>query len=87
MASNDYVDLFDLTYDAFNAIKKKDLIDYVEKMMDKVVTENQVQNLCSEIANLSVNVKSLVSTSERLTSEPTVIKNINNILENRIVNL
>ena len=87
MASNDYVNLFDLTYDAFNAIKKKDVIDYVEKMMDKVVTENQVQNLCSEIANLSVNVKSLVSTSERLTSEPTVIKNINYILENRIVNL
>ena len=87
MASNDYVNLFDLTYDVFNAIKKKDLIDYVENMMNKVVTENQVQNLCSEIANLSDNVKSLVSTSERLTSEPTVIKYVNNILENRIVNL
>ena len=87
MASNDYVNLFDLTYDAFNATKKKDLIDYIEKMMDKVVAENQVQNLCSEIANLSDNVKSLVSTSERLTSEPTVIKYVNNILENRIVNL
>ena len=87
MASNDYVNLFDLTYDVFNAIKKKDLIDYVENMMDKVVTENQVQNLCSEIANLSDNVKSLVSTSERLTSELTVIKYVNNILENRIVNL
>ena len=42
--------------------------------MDKVVTENQVQNLCSEIANLSDNVKSLVSTNERLTSELTVVK-------------
>ena len=56
-------------------------------MEGKIVTDNQIQNLCSEIVNLSDNVKSLVSTNERLSSELTVIKNINNILENRIVNL
>ena len=31
MAGNDYVNLFDLTYDAINAIKKKDLVDYIKK--------------------------------------------------------
>ena len=31
MTVNDYVNLFDLTYDALNAIKKKDLADYIEK--------------------------------------------------------
>ena len=36
---------------------------------------------------ISDNVKILVSTNERLTSELTVVKNVNNILENRIVNL
>ena len=87
MASNDYVNLFYLTSDAINAIKKKDLVDYIEKMKGKVVADNKIQNLCSEIANLSDNVKSLVSTNERLTSELTVVKNVNNILENRIVNL
>ena len=56
-------------------------------MEGKIVTDNQIQNLCSEIVNLSDNVKSLVSTNERLSSELTVIKNVNNILENRIVNL
>ena len=76
MAGNDYVNIFYLTYDAINAIKKKDLVDYIEKMKGKVVTDNQILNLCSEILDLSENVKSLVSTNERLT----------NILENRIVN-
>ena len=87
MAGNDYVNLFDLTYDVIDAIKKKDLVDYIEKLKGKVVADNQIQNLCSEIANLSDNVKTLVSTNEKLTIELTVVKNVNNILENRIVNL
>ena len=36
---------------------------------------------------ISDNVKILVNTNERLTSELTVVRNVNNILENRIVNL
>ena len=83
MAGKDYVNLFDLTYDAINTIKKKHLVDYIEK----IVADNQIQNLCNEIANLSDNVKSLVSTNERLTSELSIVKNVNNVLENRIVNL
>ena len=81
MASNDYVKLFYLTYDVINAIKKKDLVDYIEKMKDKVVTDKQIQNLCSEIAsltekteNLTENVISLLNTNERVTSELMSIK-------------
>ena len=43
-------------------------------MKGKVVAEKQNQNLCSEIANLSENVKSLLSINERLTSELMVVK-------------
>ena len=86
-AGNDYFNLFDLTYDAINAIKKKDLVDYIEKMKGKVVADNHIQNLCSETANLSDNIKSLVGINEILTSELNVVKNVNNILEKRIVNL
>ena len=67
--------------------KKKDLVDYIEKMKGKVVANNQIQNPCNEITNLSDNVKSLVSTNERLTSELSIVKNRKNVLENRIVNL
>ena len=87
MAGKDYVNLFDLTYDGINSIKKKDLVYYIEKMKGKVAADNQTQNLCNKIANLSDNVKSLLSTYERLTSELSIVKNVNNVLENRIVNL
>ena len=59
MAGKDYVNLFYLTYDASNAIKKKDLVDYIEKMKGKVVADKQIQNLCNEIANLSVMLRVL----------------------------
>ena len=87
MAGKDYVNLFDLTYDAINAIKMEDLVDYIEKMNGKVVADNQIQNLCNEIKNLSDNVKSLVNTDEWLTSELTIVKNVNHVLGTRIVNL
>ena len=87
MAGNDYVNLFYLSYDAINTIKKKDLVAYIEKMKGKVVADNQIRNLCSVIANLSDNFKSLVSTNERHASELSVVKNVNNMLKNRIVNL
>ena len=87
MADKDYVNLFDLIYDAINAIKKKDLVEYIEKMKAKVVADNQIQNLCNKIANLSDNVESLVSTNERLSSELNIVKNVGNVLKNRIVNL
>ena len=87
MAGNDYVNLFYLVYDAFNAIKKKGLFDYIEKMKAKVFAVKQLQNLSSETENLSENVKSIVNTNERLTNELIVVKNIKNILENRVANL
>ena len=37
MAGNDYVNLFFFTYDVINAIKKKDLVDYIKIMKGKVV--------------------------------------------------
>ena len=74
MAAKDHVNLLDPTYDAINAIKKKDLVRYIEKLKGKVVADNQILNLCNEIANLLDNFKSLVSTNERLASELTVVK-------------
>ena len=54
--------------------KKKCLVDYIEKIMGKVVDDKKIQNLCEETANLSENVKSLMSTNERLTSVLMVVK-------------
>ena len=42
--------------------------------MGKVVDDKKIQNLREETANLSENVKSLMSTNERLTSVLMVVK-------------
>ena len=73
MAGNDSVKLFYLTY-AINVNKMKDLVDYFEKMKDKAVTDRQIQNLCSQITNLSENVRRFMNTNERLTSELISVK-------------
>ena len=67
--------------------RKKILSTILTKVKGKVVADNHIQNFCNKIANLSDKVKNLVSTNERLTSELSVVKNVNNILENKIVNL
>ena len=56
-------------------------------MKGKVVADKQTQKLCGEIAVLSETIKSHVSANERITIEVMVVRNVNNILENRIVNL
>ena len=73
MAGNDSVKLFYLTY-AINVNKMKDLVDYFEKMKDKAVTYRQIQNLCTQITNLSENVRRFMNTNERLTSELISVK-------------
>ena len=73
MAGNDSVKLFYLTY-AINVNKMKDLVDYFEKMKDKAVTDRQIQNLCSQITNLSENVRRFMNTNERLTSDLISVK-------------
>ena len=64
---------FYLTY-AINVNKMKDLVDYFEKMKDKAVTDRQIQNLCTQIINLSENVRRFMNTNERLTSELISVK-------------
>ena len=60
MAGNDYVDLFYFTHDAINAIKKKDLVGYIEKMKGNVVSDKQIKK------RIVVQFKSPVSTNEGL---------------------
>ena len=42
MAGNNYENVFDLTYDVVNAIKKKFLVEHIEKMKSKIVTDKKM---------------------------------------------
>ena len=52
MAENNFVNLFSLSYDAINGMKKKDLVDHIENLKGKVVFGNDIQGLFNQISKL-----------------------------------
>ena len=87
MAENNFVNLFSLSYDAINGMKKKDLVDHIENLKGKVVVGNNIQGLFNQISKLSENVDRLVTANEKLNSELLIVRNVNQNLQNRIINL
>ena len=69
MAENNFVNLFSLSYDAFNGMKKKDLVDYIDNLKGNVVVGNDIQELYNEISKFFETVDSLVTANEKLNSE------------------
>ena len=84
---NNFVNLFSLSYDAINGMKKKDLVDHIENLKGKVVVGNDIQGLLNQISKLSENVDRLVTANEKLNSEMLIVRNVNRNLQSRIINL
>ena len=87
MAENCLVNLFSLSYDAINGMKKKDLVDHIDILNGKVVVGNDVQGLFNQISKLSQNVDRFVTANGKLNSELLIVRNVNQNLQNRITNL
>ena len=87
MAENNLVNLFNLSYDAINEMKTKDLVDSIENLKGKIVVGNDIQGLFNQISKLSENVDRLVTANKELDSELLIVRNVNQNLQNRIVNL
>ena len=87
MAENSFVNLFSLSYDAINGMKKKDLVDHIENLKGKVVVGDDIQGLFNQISKLSENVDRLVTANDKLNSELLIVRNVNQNLQNRIINL
>ena len=87
MAENSFVNLFRLSYDDINGMKKKDLVDHIENMKGKVVVGNDIQGLFNQISKLSENLDRLLTANEKLNSELLIVRNVNQNLQNRIINL
>ena len=87
MAENNLVNLFNLSYDAINEMKTKDLVDPIENLKGKIVGGNGIQGLFNQISKLSENVDRLVTANKKLDSELLIVRNVNQNLQNRIVNL
>ena len=58
MAEN-ATNIFELSFDEINAMKKKDLVSEIEKLKGKVAVDNNIKNLRDQISRLSENLVNL----------------------------
>ena len=81
------INLFDLSFDEINAVKKKDLVSEIEKLKWKVIVENNIKNLCDQVSRLTENLAKLMESNENLSSQFIVVKKVNTLLEKRVTEL
>ena len=74
--------LFKSSFDAINAMKKKDLVSKTEKLNGKVIVNNNIKNLCDQVSCLSENIAKLMESNEKLSSKFIIVKKVNKLLEN-----
>ena len=48
--------IFELSFDEINSMKKKDLVSEIKKLKGKVVVDNKIKNLCDQVSRLSENL-------------------------------
>ena len=84
MAEN-ATNIFELSFDEINAMKKKDLVSEIEKLKGKVAVDNNIKNLRDQISRLSENLAKLMDSNEQLSSQFIVIQNVNSLLEKRVI--
>ena len=65
-------------------MKKKDLVNKIEKLKGKVVVDNDIKKLCDQVSRLSENLAKLMESNEKLCSQVTVVEKVNTLLEKRV---
>ena len=68
-------------------MKKKDLVDHIENLKGTVVVGNDIQGLFNQISKFSENVDRLVTANEKMNSELLIVRNVNQNLQNRTINI
>ena len=86
MDKNNY-NLFELSYDDINAVRKRHVVDQIEKMKGKVVVGSHVKDSCHQIEKLTEKLNDVAATNEKITNELLIVKNVNSNLEKRIATL
>ena len=73
--------LFELSFDAINPIKKKDPAGKIEKLKGKVIVDNGIKNLYDQVSRLSENLAKLMESNEKLSSQFIVVEKVDALLE------
>ena len=80
MADLNITNLFDLSYDQINTVKKKDLVNHIESLKGKVTVDATIKKLCNEISQPSTSVTNLMTENGKISSQLMVVSNINTLL-------
>ena len=78
------INLFDLSFDEINAMKKKDLVSKIKKLKEKVIVDNNIKNLCDQVSRLTENLAKLMESNEKFSSQLIAVKKVNTLLEKRV---
>ena len=79
MADLNVTNLFDLSYDQINVMKKKDLVNHIQNLKGKVTVVATIKKLCDAISQLSASVNNLMTENGKI-SQLMVVSNINTLL-------
>ena len=80
MNGND-VNLLEMSYDDINSMRKKDLVQQIEKMKGKVISGIHVKYLCNQIEKITEGNNQVQVANEK------IVKNVNVNRKKRTVNL
>ena len=79
--------LFNLSENAINALKKTDLVQQIINLRGKVIVDSDLRNLCDQISNLSETITKLATANQQINSELAIVKVVNSKLEKRVIDL
>ena len=79
--SNTSSNLFSLSDNAINALKKAGLVQQIINLRGKVIVDSDLRNLCDQISNLSETITKLATANQQINSELAIVKVVNSKLE------
>ena len=79
--------LFELSFNEINAMKKQDLVSKIEKLKGKLQLTITLNTFCDQVSCLSENLAKLKESNEKHSSHFIVVKKVNTLLEKRVIEL
>ena len=87
MGGNGNQNLFDLSENAINQLKKPELVKKILELKGRVTVDADSRGLCDQIKNLTETVSRLLDKHEQLNSQILICKNVNKHLEEKVAKL
>ena len=72
--SNTSSNLFNLSDNGINAMKKADLVQQIINLRGKVIVDSDLRNLCDQISSLSETITKLAMANQQINSELAIVK-------------